>query len=265
VRNFLKGAGVALVLALGFMALPSSPAQATVEPVCGTWLMQGATGKYPDVNFGGAPAGSNVGQFSAKLVKPTVGEDPGVQFAAKNLEYTATEPTTVKVNYELAGDAKSVSGAVRLFGYKTKNANTLNDGPAWQDMATGNAGTLSFTMAAGDTLGTLGLVYDASNDGKGSVRFTGMKVGERKVQFTTCVKPDPTKTSASPSPSPSKSATAKPSASASRTAGAGAVGGPELPVTGPSMGALLGIGAGVLVLGGVLFVATRKRKTSFTS
>jgi LPXTG-motif cell wall-anchored protein len=263
VRNFLKGAGVALVLALGFLALPGSPAQATVEPVCGTWLMQGATGKYPEITFGGAPAGSAVYKSSARLVKPTEGTDPGVQFAAKNLEYTATGATVVKVNYELAGDAKSVSGAVRLFGYKAKGANTVMDGPSWQDPATGNAGTLSFTMADGDTLGTLGLVYDASNDGKGSVRFSNLMVGERKVQFTTCVKPDPTKTSASPSPSASKSATAKPSPSASRTTGAAA--GPELPVTGPSIGALLGISAGVLVLGGVLFVATRKRRTSFTS
>jgi len=207
----------------GAVALATSPSQATGSApiVCGTWKMRGATGTYPAITFGGAPAGSSVHRFSAVLKKPTTGVDPGVEFAAKDLKVTTTGQIQVRVDYLLNG-ASHTSGAIRLFGYQEKNADTLLSAPDWSDVASANMGTLVLTVPAGTNIGTLGLVYDASNSGAGSVTFSAMRIGTKVVRFTTCPVPASPSASASASASASVSASASASASASVSASASA-------------------------------------------
>jgi hypothetical protein len=255
------------LVAAGAVAL-ATPAGATVTepgPVCGTWNMRGTSGTYPEIAFGGAPSGSSVGTYTARLVKPTEGTAPGVEFAAKDLEITG--PVTIRVGYELGGPASTAAGAVRLFGYEAEGANTITDGPDYKDEATGSEGTLTLSIPAGESVGTLGLVYDSSNDAKGSVTFSGMTAGQRPVRFTEC--PAATSTgSPSPSASVSTSASARPSASASASpskssSAAPVAGAPSLPVTGPSMGLLVGLGLMALAAGGGVLLVLRRRKLNF--
>src|SRR5688572_18931619 len=94
-------AGAVTGAVFGVTAVALAPAvQATVTPhtqqvVCGNWEMRGATGAYPDVTFGGPPAGSSVAKHSATLVKPGTGIQPGVEFAAKGLTVAAPAGLTV--------------------------------------------------------------------------------------------------------------------------------------------------------------------------
>ncbi len=77
----------------------------------------------------------------------------------------------------------------------------------------------------------------------------------------TCEKPSPSP-SASPAPSaPASSPAAAPSASTSPAAG----GGGSLPVTGSSVGAAVGISAGLLAIGAGLFFFFRRRRIRFTA
>lgn len=68
--------------------------------------------------------------------------------------------------------------------------------------------------------------------------------------------------SSSASPAASSSSSARPSTT---TSSIPAAAGPTLPVTGPSMGWLIGGGVLILGIGGVLLLAARKRKTEFTA
>lgn len=202
-------AGLVGLLAAGLVGL-AAPAQATEtqpDPVCATWKMRGATGAYPAVVWGGAPDGSSVSKLSAKLVKPAEGVQPGVEFATKDLEVQAPEgdEILVGVDYATAGNATTAAGAIRLFGYKVKNANTLTDAPDWKAVAESESGHLVLTIPAGQKLGTLGMVYDASNTSNGSVTFSDLKIGTRPVQFTACEEPTPT-----PTPKPTQTATPGP-------------------------------------------------------
>lgn len=302
-------AGAVTGLVFGVSAVALAPAvSATVTPatnqvVCGQWKMRGATGAYPAVTFGGPPAGSSVSKHSAKLVKPATGIQPGVEFAAKGLNLPAPAGMTISVTYVPSADASVAAGAVRLFGYTAKNADTLNDAPNWQDMATSPVGgTLSLTVPAGASVGTLGLVYDASTAEQGSVTFSSMKAGSRKVPFvcspfpkkpiqlpsaSASVSPSasvPVSPSASVSPSVSVSAStsAVPSASASVSPSVSVSPVPEvtaeeqtpvsgnLPLTGPGGGAgpiitVAGIGLFLLVGGLGALVLARRRKATFTA
>lgn len=261
----IRIAVTALALVAGSMAL-ATPAQATdkASTICGAWKAEGATGKYPDVKFGDKPEGTVITQSTAKLVKPTTGEDPGVQFARLGADIKTEGTTKVTVAYELSEDADFVNGAVRLFGYKSKTPNTLNDAPSWQDTATSDAGMLSFTVTDGDTIGSLGLVYDASNSAKGSVTFSSLMVGDAKVSFLAC-----------PEPQPSESATTKPTVTPKPTttsedpeptapAPTPGAGDPTLPVTGPGIGAIFGFAVFLIALG-VVSVYGARRKRRFTA
>jgi hypothetical protein len=321
----------AIVAGVGLGATPALATESghtTVKPICATWTMRGATGAYPDVTFGGPPQGSAVGKNLARLVKPTTGEQPGVEFATKALGVDdTTTAREVSVKFVLSPTAKADAGAVRLFGYKASNANTLTDGPDFKDVATSTSGVLKFTLPAGTKLGTLGLVYDASNDGKGSVTFVDLKVGDALVQFTRCVKPpivlpctqyvyqgtrvnlckefpglrdrdctdikravtvigrdvwrldkDHDKTACeipattppttppttAPTTPPTTAPTTTPAEGSGGDAGAGNGSGPSLPVTGPAGFVLAGLGASVILGGGVLFLLGRRRKNSPT-
>jgi LPXTG-motif cell wall-anchored protein len=295
-------ASLACLVAAGLVALSGPAAAVTENPnVCADWKMRGATGAYPAVVFGAAPSGSSVGAFSAELVKPTEGVDPGVEFAAKDLGVGPLgNEVYVYAKYELAGGAAYTSGAIRMFGYSAKDADTVMDAPTWKVDANQETGSLVFALPAGSKLGTLGFAYDASNNTTGSVKISDVKVGDRKVKFAPCVTATPTPTvtttSASPTPTatvtptatatatatptstPSRTATVSPSASTSTSASASTstsasavpvptTGDPEgegsLPLTGPSgpsTGILVGLGIMVIGAGAGLIVLTRRRK-----
>jgi hypothetical protein len=269
-RSLILAAAVALAASFAPAAEALAAEPADEAPVCASWKAEGATGAYPAVTFGGKPDGTVITKNSAKLMKPATGVQPGVQFAAKDVDLKAPEGgTTVAVTYKLTDGAKSDAGAVRLFGYDSPGASTLTDAPSWQDTATGDSGQLVLNVPAGKTIAILGLVYDASNDSAGAVTFTDMTIGKRAVSFTTCPKPEPSETAtASPSPtgSASPTATSEPTTSSSPSpAGTVPAGnGPSLPVTGPSMGALIGFGVFVVALGAVAVIASRRqRRQSF--
>jgi LPXTG-motif cell wall-anchored protein len=243
------------------------------EPICATWQARGATGAYPNIVFGGQPDGTVIGDYTAKLTKPSTGTMPGVEFAARDLDLDLTDDTVVSVKFKLDDDASYAAGAIRMFGYREKDADTVNDAPDFQAVAEAKAGTLKFTVPAGK-LGTLGLVYDASNDSAGAVSFSWLKVGHRKVKFTECPKPTPTATAtATATPTATATATATPSSTTPSTppsstppsddvppppTNTGSGGG--LPVTGPSIGVLAAVGALMLAVGGaILFFARRKK------
>lgn len=263
-------AAMAALLAAGLVGV--APAQATnhvhasatqPEPVCeATWKMRGATGAYPDVTFGGPPPGSTIGDHFAKLVKPAEGVQPGVEFAAFDLEIQAPADNELLVGVDYATDdgATTAAGAIRLFGYAAQDADTLNDAPTYGPaVAASESGHLVLTIPAGKTLGTLGMVYDASNSSSGSVTFSDLKIGTRPVLFTGCPEPEPTQT-AQPEPTgtpePGGTATPEPSGTAAPV--------PTLPITGSSttlwmvLAGLAALGSGVL-----LFVLSRRRRVQF--
>lgn len=178
-------AGVLVALGLGGPVY-ATPDTDEPEPVCATWQARGATGTYPDVTFGGKPAGTEISKSTAKLTKPE-GVDPGVEFASKDLGVGPLEQEAhVRVEYATSGGASTAAGAIRMFGYEDKNADTLNDAPDFKAVAESESGVLLFTAPAGKKLGTLGLVFDASNNTQGAVTFSGMTIGERPVSFTAC-------------------------------------------------------------------------------
>lgn len=296
---------VALAVIGGFVSLTALAAGATTRtgtgtgPVCATWQMRGATGAYPAVVFGGAPAGSSVSKGTAKLVKPAEGTDPGVEFATRDIRVTAYHEVLVGADYLLGDGASSSAGAVRMFGYQAKNADTLNASPDWTATASQESGHLVFTIPAGKKLGTLGFAYDASNNTKGSVTISKLTIGEREVPFTRCG-PGPIRTTSAPastspspshpgpirtttSPSASASTTASPSTTVSPSASTPATGNPSaststspvpvivtgggssLPVTGVNGHALLAGASGLLLAGTGLFFLARRRKVRYES
>ncbi len=253
-RRLLVAAAIGATAVLAFTA----PAQASTT--CPSWTLRGATGAYPDVTFGGAPTGAKVvGATEVKLVKPADGVQPGVEFATKDAGITLDAAGDITVTYQLADGAKPDAGAVRLFYYDHAGAETLTDAPTGQALADGQSGTL--TIEGVTKVGTLGLVYDASNDSAGTVTFTDLKVGGEPVSFTDAAcKPSP---SPSSSPTPSKA----PAAGGAPATTAPATKAPTLPVTGSSfpMVTAAAFGGGGVLLGAVALLVSRRRRTRFTA
>jgi hypothetical protein len=250
----LFGAVLTVLLVLVILAAPGRAATEP-EPVCATWGLRSIVQEW------GQPAeGSEV--VNASTVKITKPEGGGTEFAAFDLEVTApdADETHVVVHYELGDGAATSAGAVRLFGYADQDANTLTDAPDWTDVAEADSGDLVFTLPAGAELGTLGVVYDASNSAGGHVVFSGMKIGNRPVSFTACPEPEPTPTT--PSPEPSASATT-PAPVTTQTTAPPVAGGPSLPVTGVGLPQIIAVGALLLIVGGVAYLvapALKRRK-----
>jgi LPXTG-motif cell wall-anchored protein len=252
-RTFaLGGALLAGLLAVGALAPAASATEEQEEPetVCGTFQLRGATGKYPEVTFGPAPAGSSVVDASTVVLKkPTEGEDPGVEFAAFDLDVDVD--TSISVEYALADGATPDAAAVRLFYFTAAGADTVLGSPAGVDHTeAGDPATGTLTILTSGHVGTLGMVYDASNASAGTVTFTNLKIDGNPVSF----EPEVCAT-----PSPSASATAGPSASPSVGASRSPVG--ALPVTGTNnLGVIVGVGASLILAGAAALVLLRVRR-----
>lgn len=254
-RRMFGAAFATLILPLLALTIWVAPANAgaatTPAAICPSWSLRSIVGtQWQDPADGSTVSGEN----TVVLTKPDGG---GTEFAAFDVDHLA-ESADITVQYELGGGASSTAGAVRLFYYATQDADTLSAAPDGVAVADADAGTLTIAGVSGP-VGTLGLVYDASNTAAGAVTFTDLKVGGVKVRFKDVCTPD---TSPSPSPSVSTSASPEPSASASPPA-PGAGGGdeePSLPVTGVSVPLLVSGAVALLAVGGVLFAVTRKRR-----
>jgi hypothetical protein len=267
IRNLVAATAAMAAFGASFASATAAMAQTTPADdttICGAWTARGATGTYPIITFGGKPAGTEIGEFSATLVKPTEGKDPGVEFARFGMDIKTEGPVKVTVDYDLSEDADFTSGAVRLFGYTDKNPNTITQGPTWVDMAGDDSGKLSFTVTDGKSIGSLGLVYDASNSAKGSVTFSNLTIGGAKVSFLACPEPEPTETAtvkptdtATPKPTGSSSATPVPTETDDNA-------GPTLPLTGPSPWMLASFAVFLIGLG-VVSVYSARRKRRFTA
>jgi hypothetical protein len=298
--------GPLAVLVLAFLGaiVLGAPAQATPgndepETICSTWKARGATGAYPDIDFGGKPDGTEISTSTAKLTKPE-GVSPGVEFATFDLGVGPLDQEAhVRVEYATSGGASTSAGAVRMFAYEDKSADTLNDAPDWVKAAETEEGNLLFTVPAGKKIGTLGLVFDASNNTTGAVTFKNLTIGEQPVSFTACPDPEPTTTKPDPEPTttkpdPGSSSPAAVTCSSFDTKAdaqeaylkdpeglahldsdgdgracewtpADGSGGGGLPVTGPSIGIVVMAAVIIIGTGAVLTVMVRRRKVNFTA
>jgi hypothetical protein len=257
---------VAVLFALAIVIASVDVAKAATpeaEPVCGTWQIRGATGPYPDVDFGDTPAGAEVVSSSkVVLVKPTEGIEPGVEFAAFDLDVELESATAVSVDYVLSEGASAAAGAVRMFGYVDQGVDSVLAAPDWKDVAEADSGTLTFEVPAGK-IGTLGLVYDDSNHAAGKITFTNLAIGARPVSFTECVEPTPSPTVTTPATTPPATAppTVEPSASVTVPPVAG---GPSLPVTGANVWTLGGAGLVLIGLGALVWGLFRPKRVRTT-
>lgn len=177
----LAGAVLALAIAgLGALML-ASPVQATGGehyPAAGWQVRQIGLG---ETAWSTATASEVVDATTVALTKP----DPttGTSIETTDLGLPVTAETVITVDYTLDGDADTTLGAVRMFYYDSADADTLTVGPT-DSVAADGSGTLSLTVDADATIGTFGLVYDASNATAGTVTFSGLTVGKTAVRFT---------------------------------------------------------------------------------
>lgn len=259
-------AGVTGLAAAGVVALATTGAASATTPTtpveCPTWTLRSVVNDWGPAADGSAVVDAN----TVVLTKPVGG---GTEFAAMNLNMTFDSPVTIEVDYQLSDGADHAAGAVRLFYYEANNPNTLTDAPTAHIPATSGTGTL--TIAGVDKLGTVGLVYDASNAAGGKVTFENLKVSGKLLAFkdvcveasasaTATASPTVTATaSATASPSATKTATPAPATSVSTSPVA------SLPVTGSSSKPALIAGIALVVVAGgtLLFLAARRRRTRF--
>lgn len=224
----------------------------------------------PDLVWLPAEAGGIVDATTVELVKPA--GDIGTSLETTDLGLPVAAGDTITVDYALSGGATPAAGAVRLFYYDYPGADTVVEAPAAFVAADADSGTLEITVAADATVGTLGLVYDASNDTAGTATFTNLTVAGTAVWFVPPVVPcewdgelaaddDACQAPASPSSEPTTAPTATPGVAGSPAPG---VGGEQLPVTGSSLlPALLILGGGGLAAGFVLHRLSRSRRVTF--
>lgn len=229
-------------------------AATTPEPVCPTWTLWSIVTEWVDA----AEGSEVVDEDTVILVKP---EGGGTEFATRNLDLTFDEPVDIEVFYELSDGASYEAGAVRLFYYEEQDADTLEDAP--KAYAVAQSGTGKLTIGGVTKVGTVGVVYDASNAAGGKVTFNSLKIGDTEIKFKdVCVEATP-----SPTVSASASATATPSATVTTPAAAQTTeppaGAPSLPVTGAPLVAAAILGLGMIVAGAAGIVVARKRRTRY--
>lgn len=271
-KTIKRLAGAFGVLALtisGALAL-ASPAQADDEhyPDAG-WLVQDTT-IGPDVDWSDCDPGPTrsdaaqsavTGPTTVELVGTGTSAPPhyGTSIETADLGLPAAIGTVVSVDYELDG-ADPAGGAVRLFVYDHADGDTDCEGAsefvAAPDDGT-TSGTLTIRVDWDGVIGTLGAVYDSSNNGAGgTVVFSNLRVDDLPVLFEEPETPPTTEPTSEPTAEPSEEPT--PGATASPEA--------QLPVTGTNLLVPALVIAAVFGIAGVaIYLAARRRPTSFTS
>lgn len=259
----LAGA-VALALAGAGLLLGGSPAQAQDEhfPAAGWEVRQIGIG---DLVWSPAAASTILDATTVELTKPD--GTTGTSIETTDLGLDVAAGTEVSVSYELEGGATVDAGAIRLFWYDHPDGDTLLEAPT-AFVAADGSGTLSLTIGADATIGTLGLTYDASNISAGTVRFSNLTVGYTTVLFLEPVPPcewdaelaaDDDKC-VEPEPTPTASPTTEPAAGQG-----GSDDESGLPVTGVQTGLLAAGGVAAAGLGTGLLLALRRRRITFTT
>lgn len=254
-------AGAALGVAAGALALAVPASAQDGHFPAGGWQVR-------DIGLGetdwraGTAASSSISSSTVELTKPAGDVGTSAETPDVGLEVAAGD--TISVAYELVDGATPDAGAVRLFWYSSPDADTLGAAPTGSAIADATSGTLSITVADAAKVGTLGLVYDASNAATGTARFTNLEVAGTPILFA-APDPDPSP-SATPGPDPTGKPTPGPAPSDPAAPGQG--GGddkPGLPVTGAPAALIAAGGAGLLVLGGGVYLLARRRRVSFTA
>lgn len=260
----LFGAAVIAAAAALTWALPANgtPPQTVREILCPDWTLRSVE-KVGDLWVWGDPAaGSKVVTANKVVLTKPATALAGTEFKTDALDIDLSAATTISVDYQLSTEASAASGAVRLFYYHATNADTMNDAPdGFVAAAAGDGGTL--TLSATGKVGTVGLVYDGSNDAGGSVTFTGLKVGSIAVKFAAhdkCEQPAPTPTATAV---PTATATADPTPTATAPPAAGSGGG--LPITGAPVAGVVAAAVLLLAAGVGLFLVARRRRVRFTA
>lgn len=200
-KRALATLGVTAVAGLSVLAM-ASPAEATTEkPKCPTWTLRSIT-SGPGWNDNPADGSGVVDTNSVKITKP---EGGGTEFSTKDTGIDLnSNKANITVKYELKDGASFAAGAVRLFYYHDKNANTLTAAPTDYVAAEANSGTLTLSDVTG-YIGTVGLVYDASNSAGGNVVFSDLKVGATPLAFEdVCAEPTSPPTTTPPTNEPKK-------------------------------------------------------------
>lgn len=180
-------AAAAAVGLAGAMLMSASPAQAATDPPLfprsGWVLQQIAMG---DTGFSPAALSQIVDQDTVALIKPAGDTGTSIETADLGLPVTAGDTLTVQVS--LLGSASADVGAVRMFVYDHPGANTLTEAPQAVAAAAGD-GTLTLTVPFTGTIGTMGLVYDASNSSAGTVEFSNLRLNNTPIWFIEEQKP----------------------------------------------------------------------------
>lgn len=264
-------------------------AQDGMYPAAEWQLRQIGTG---DLDWSPAAASVIVDATTLRLTKPD--GDTSTSAETANIGLVVTADTEITVDYSLDADADTAAGAVRLFYYDTPDADTLGVAPAGFVAADGS-GTMSLPVPAGTAIGTLGLVYDASNSSAGTVTFTDLRVGDTPILFVAPAAPpvedldcgdfdtqeeaqevldaDPSDPHGLDGDGDGVACEHLPSAGKGGSGdrddsddapGAGGSG-DRLPVTGAPAGLLAAGALALLGVGGGLFLLARRRRVSFTA
>lgn len=219
----------------------------------GGWALQQVDGGA----FVPATASTVVDATTVELTKPDGATGTSMETTDLGLNVAAGQQITV--DYEMSAGALPDAGAVRLFWYDAPDSDTMATAPTALVAAGSTNGTLTIDISEAAKVGTLGLVYDASNPSAGTVRFSGLEVAGVPILFEAPTTPTPTS-----EPTTGPEPTEPPAAGKGGGASDGGAGG-QLPVTGGPV-TLIGAGALVLLLVGAgLYLLARRRRVSFTA
>lgn len=244
----------AVALTLGLTAGTASAEETGHYPAAGWEVRQ-----HDGTGWAPAELSQITGPTTVELVKPA--GEIGTSIETTNLGLEVSAGDTITVDYALTEGASSAAGAVRMFWYDSPSADTETQAPTQFVAAGADAGTLTITVGAEATVGSMGLTYDASNNSAGKATFSNLTVNGTLVLFQAPAtpSPDPTETpdpdpATTPDPDPTDTPDPTPSATPDPVAG-------ELPVTSGVrlLPALLIGGSLLLGLGAGLYYVTRRR------
>ncbi len=182
-----------------------------------------------------------VNHLTVDLTKPAGNVGTSYENTNLNLDVKTNDVLRVDVTY-LGADTSA--GAIRMFAYDAPDSDTWSVAPTFGPAIADGSATLEITFSADATIGTVGLVYDASNAGVGTVRFQNLRllhtnddesVDPTIVDFHAApVVPDPVETTDSP----------------------------ILPVTGSVNVGTLALAGGLTVAGGIVLLLLNRRRNA---